>query len=57
MLTEKIQASEGEKALFQAVFIPHNGLVWGINIPTIYKKYIGKSHGIMRRKKGSGCPL
>lgn len=37
MLTQEMQAKGAEKPHFMRGLEPLNGLVWGINIPTIYK--------------------
>lgn len=63
MLTQEMQAKGAEKPHFMPHFMrglePLNGLVWGINIPTIYKyiyivyrTYITVSYmGIMDRSE------
>ena len=45
MLAVKAQAKSMQKALKKPGFIPENGLVWGINIPTnIYIIYLRKEN-------------
>ena len=46
MLTAEMQAKGAEKPHFMRVLEPLNGLVWGINIPAIYKYILNKIYDI-----------